>query len=63
MFSSSLKAGMTTESDGESVGESVGESTGESAGETAEWEGLGVRLDEYSAWYKSVFPVFWRSSP
>jgi hypothetical protein len=26
--------------------------------ENAEREGLGVKLDEYSAWYNFVFPVF-----
>ena len=39
---------MTTERDGDRDGDSDGES--------AEWEGLGVKPDEYSAWYNSVFP-------
>ena len=30
--------------------------TTERDGESSEWEGLGVKLDEYNAWYNSVFP-------
>ena len=47
---------MMTEKSGAGVGGGVGEAA-ENAVESSLWEGLGAKLDEYSAWYNFVFPV------